>query len=263
MSEYYVYGLFVDHIIIYVGKGKGNRKNNHLHTMMKHDKAVNKVLYYKLRNAINNNQQITSNIIYNNLSEQQALQIEQNLILHYGRKIDKTGPLCNVAPGGNQPISVVEFCKLFGKDRFLEVKDKQKKTFRDTINKRIHQHKHIIEKMLANGCMLKEIATALNITMPTARKWIKLNKIQMNYKGKQNKLKDHLHKWRQINKLTPNKVAKQYTIKEPNGNIIITRQLKQYCSQHNIDYSNLRSAFKRNGTCSGYSIIKQQEPCEL
>lgn len=111
--------------------------------------------------------------------------------------------------------------------------------------------------------MLKDIAVDLGVTGPTLRDWIKRSKITINYSGKNKKIKEHLQKYRKINKHIPNANSKLYIIKEPDGQIVNTRFLKQYCNEKNIDYSNLRSSFKRKGQHKGYSIIKQQEPEDL
>jgi hypothetical protein len=111
--------------------------------------------------------------------------------------------------------------------------------------------------------MLKDIASDLHVTCPTLRSWIKRLNLTMNYQGKDKKIKEHLQKYRAINKHIPNSNAKLYTIQEPDGKIISTRFLKQYCTSKSIDYSNLRSAFKRKSQHKGYSIIKQQEPEDL
>lgn len=73
--------------IFYVGKGNSRRawerggRNKYWHSIVKaHDYVVE--------------------IYQNYLQEWYALELEQDLILKYGRRIDKTGTLCNITTGG-------------------------------------------------------------------------------------------------------------------------------------------------------------------
>ena len=263
MKEYYVYCIYVEDIAIYIGKGKGSRMHHHLRNLTLHNTAVNKILKDKLNSAICKNQKIDIKIVIDNLSDEQALIEERKLICSYGRRINGSGVLCNITEGGNQPPTAQDIKYLFGKDKFLEIKKKQIISMRENINKKIQEKLPFIQKSLDEGRMLKDIAVDLGVTGPTLRDWIKRSKITINYSGKNKKIKEHLQKYRKINKHIPNANSKLYIIKEPDGQIVNTRFLKQYCNEKNIDYSNLRSSFKRKGQHKGYSIIKQQEPEDL
>lgn len=263
MKEYYVYCIYVDNVPIYVGKGKGKRMYHHLRNFTIHNTAVNKVLRDKLNSAIGKGQIIDVKIVQKNLTNDEALVEESNLISLYGRKIYNTGTLCNVVDGGNQPPSVNDIKQLLGEDKFSEIKKKQINSMLLNTDKKIQKVKQFIEDSLKQQRMLKDIARDLNITCPTLRDWMKRLNLTMNYDGKVKKIKEHLQKYRDINKTIPNSNAKLYIIQEPDGTIISTRFLKQYCNIKNIDYSNLRAAFKRKTKHKGYSIIKQQEPEDL
>jgi hypothetical protein len=263
MKEYYVYCIYVDNVPVYIGKGKGSRMHHHLRNFALHNTAVNKVLKDKLNSAVNKNQIKDVKIIRENLSNEEALHEESNLISLYGRKIYDTGTLCNVACGGNQPPSADNIRQLLGIDKFFEIRKKQINSMLANTDKKIQRVAPFIKESLESNRMLKDIAKDLDVTCPTLRDWMKRLNLPMNYQGKDKKIKEHLQKYRAINKHIPNSNAKLYTIQEPDGKIICTRFLKQYCTSKNIDYSNLRCAFKRNGQHKGYSIIMQQEPEDL
>ena len=263
MKEYYVYCIYVDSVPVYIGKGKGTRMHHHLRNFTLHNTAVNNVLRDKLNSAISKNQIIDVKIVQEDLSNEEALIEESNLISIYGRKIYDTGTLCNVACGGNQPPSVDNIKQLIGVDKFVEIKKKQINSMLANTDKKIQRVAPFIKESLESNRMLKDIARDLGITCPTLRDWMKRLNLPMNYQGKVRKIKEHLQKYRAINKHIPNSNAKLYTIQEPDGKITCTRFLKQYCTSKNIDYSNLRSAFKRRSQHKGYSIIKQQEPEDL
>jgi transposase len=260
MKCYYVYGIFVNSVIIYVGKGKGNRKDQHLKNFLLHNTAVNRVLKAKLSNAHKNNDKIEIKILVDDLTEDDALLQEFILIETHGKKIDQQGTLCNITNGGHQPPSADIIRKAVGDIEFKKIKEKQVNTMKLNMDKKIQAKKITINNMLTAGKMLKEIAHELNVSPATIRNWIRRSGLQMNYTGKENKIKQHLQKYRQINNQKPNCNAKLYIIKEPSGNLYETRLLKQYCKLKNIDYSNLRATFKRGGSHKGYSIVTQQEP---
>lgn len=260
MGQYYVYGIFINSIIIYIGKGSGNRKDHHLRNFLLHNTAVNRILKSKLHNAIENNDTIEIAVIKNNLSEDEALLEESFLIKKHGRKISGTGPLCNITEGGNQPPSIKDLYKILDKEEYIKIQEKRTKTQKLNYIKKIEKIAPIIKQKINDGMMLRNIAKELKISVTTLNTYIRKAGIEVSYKGKQEKIKQHLEKYRLINKQTPSRNAKLYTVKEPSGNITQTRQLKQYCNRYNLDYSNLRATFKRGGSCKGYSIIDQQEP---
>jgi len=260
MKRYYVYGIFINSIIIYVGKGTGNRKDHHLKNFLLHNTAVNRILRSKLFKAIKNGDKIDVTILVGNLSEDEALYEEANLISKYGKKIDGTGTLCNITDGGTQPPSATVIRNLYGEKEYIHIKQKKENTRKNNFTSKVQQHIPDIKQMLNDGKMLKEIAAKLKVSTITIRSWMRKYNIAMNYTGKQNKIKQHLDSYRTINKAKPNRNAKTYTIKEPSGVLSTTKFLKQYCKEHNIDYSNLRATFKRGGSCKGYSIITQLEP---
>lgn len=83
----------------YIGKGKNKRIFEHLqaHSLKKNTWKNNKI-----KKILNKglNPKITK--LKENLSEEEALQLEYEIIKKMGRLCDKTGPLTNISPGGEK-----------------------------------------------------------------------------------------------------------------------------------------------------------------
>lgn len=100
MNDFYVYGLIDPRTnsLFYIGKGRGNRINQHFHNKVKSDGNNEKI------NVINEIQNARLNVkkiqIGKNLSEESAYALEKILIYRIGRKIIDEGPLTNIQPGG-------------------------------------------------------------------------------------------------------------------------------------------------------------------
>lgn len=260
MNIYYVYGLFAENICFYVGKGKGDRKLDHFRDFKNHNKAVNPSLYYKLQSLFQKNIIPYIKVFFENLSENEALEQEKNLIRLYKKKRDG-GTLCNLSDGGTQPLSYAELLKVKGQEEMIKIKNKQKITFSNTIYKRNKDKIEQLKLLLSKNMMIKDIAIILKITTCTIRTWCKKYNITMNYAGKQERIRNHLHELRQINRQNVPKTAKVYTISQPDGSTVVINKLVLFCKQHNLDYANLRRTFKGNAKHhKGYSIIDQQNP---
>lgn len=90
VNKYYVYGIYDgDNICRYIGKGKGKRVKDHF------TNSSNKLL----RECIDRN--YTYKILFNELTEQEALLKEINLIKQYGRLDKNNGTLFNETWGGD------------------------------------------------------------------------------------------------------------------------------------------------------------------
>jgi antitoxin component YwqK of YwqJK toxin-antitoxin module len=100
MNDFYVYGL-VDprtNLLFYIGKGKGNRVNQHFHNKVKSDGNDEKI---RVINEIHKANLIVKKIqISQNLFEESAYVLERILIYRIGRLIFDEGPLTNIQPGG-------------------------------------------------------------------------------------------------------------------------------------------------------------------
>jgi len=92
MNSYYVYAYYnSNNDIIYVGKGKSTRCYDHFR-----GRSSNKILKGKIAKG----EQFKVEILYKNLTEKNAFDIEKNIIKQYGRVVDKTGCLYNLTTGG-------------------------------------------------------------------------------------------------------------------------------------------------------------------
>ena len=101
MKKYYTY-MLVDPLTnkpFYIGKGCGKRMYQHYYNR---NKLSNQLLARKINKIINRGDKIVYKKIINNVSEQEALIKEIELIEHYGRIDVKTGILCNLTNGGEQ-----------------------------------------------------------------------------------------------------------------------------------------------------------------
>jgi hypothetical protein len=103
MNNFYVY-IYLNSLEnnqpFYVGKGKGNRYKVHLtNTKEKIHNWSKYNLIQKIRQEKNCNPPIE--IYRNNLSEEDALYLEAELIAFYGRKDNNTGTLLNLTDGGD------------------------------------------------------------------------------------------------------------------------------------------------------------------
>jgi len=93
---FYVYGLFElgTENLLYIGKGKNDRSKKHRPLLIE-NKHVNPKLQNKFNSLIKNNSDVEDRIIQNNLTEQNALDREKQLIAFYGLE-----NLCNLTEGG-------------------------------------------------------------------------------------------------------------------------------------------------------------------
>jgi hypothetical protein len=90
---------------LYIGKGKKDRYKHGINAINELNAALtNKRLFCKLRNLQNNNFPPLVIKIFENLTNEEALNIEEKLIFELGRKtFDNNGILLNIALGGQIP----------------------------------------------------------------------------------------------------------------------------------------------------------------
>lgn len=108
MNKYYVYVFYKpddNKTAFYVGIGStyddGRERIDYHFIYAKNPKhQSNKLFYNTLAKILNNNQMPVVEKIAENLSIEDASELEKKLIQQYGRRIDKTGTLCNITNGG-------------------------------------------------------------------------------------------------------------------------------------------------------------------
>jgi len=104
MSIYYVYVYFHPHtnVPFYVGYGKNTRYLDHLKEAKRYPKPKQSELKLNtIRKILRANSQPVIKIIDKNLSKECAVELEIFLIESIGQIINGTGPLTNIAPGGD------------------------------------------------------------------------------------------------------------------------------------------------------------------
>lgn len=260
LSKYYVYGLYKNNTeLFYIGKGSGSRYKHYYKKALRQ----NRYLTCHLKYLIKENISYVGKIIKDNLTEDEALNYEAELIKQYGKKVNGTGCLYNIADGGNQPPSVFLTRQIKGEKEFKNIIEKQKKTFKEKIYQRNKNDIETLKKLLNEGKMLNDISKIIGKTTNTLRSWIRKHELKMNYEGKQKFIKDHLHNLRKKNNLKAAKTSKTYTVQEPNGNVIVTNKLVVYCKTKKIDYANLRKTETgKSKQAYGYRILEVKEPIQ-
>lgn len=110
MNIYYVYSYAdpTTNEIFYIGKGKNNRKFDHLKEA-KTTKNSHKL--NKIRSILSNNLMPVINVIQDCLSNEEAIALEKELIKKYGRRDIGTGILTNGTDGGDGVIGGSQFFK--------------------------------------------------------------------------------------------------------------------------------------------------------
>ena len=100
---FYTYSLTDpdSNVPFYIGKGYGERMYYHEALVRKGKTFKNKHLYHKISKIISSGKSIVYNKIIENVSESEALIVEQKTIKNVGRADLNLGPLCNLTDGGD------------------------------------------------------------------------------------------------------------------------------------------------------------------
>ncbi|MCK9531821.1 MAG: hypothetical protein M0R77_14860 [Gammaproteobacteria bacterium] len=105
MKNYYVYAFknpLKNNQYFYIGKGKGKRYKKHFYETISN--TANKHKFNTIQQILNSNLEVGVDLIEENLSEDQAYELETLLITHYGRAgIDKGGILTNICLDARPP----------------------------------------------------------------------------------------------------------------------------------------------------------------
>jgi hypothetical protein len=109
MGKCYVYGLYDPNTdeLFYVGKGTGYRDTSHLKPSMWSNpkNTTNPFLYYKIKSLMENETPPIIKRLHENVSEEDAYRLENELVLKYGRRFSvENGKLFNISEfmGGNK-----------------------------------------------------------------------------------------------------------------------------------------------------------------
>jgi hypothetical protein len=97
----YVYSDPVSNDPFYIGKGCKRRHRRHLFETW--NNTTNKLRFSKICSIRNKGLEPAVSFYATYITEEEALQLEKELISKYGKKIDGTGILTNILDGGNQP----------------------------------------------------------------------------------------------------------------------------------------------------------------
>ena len=108
---FYTYALcYPNGTPFYIGKGKGNRAWAHFKNFV-NNKMLNRYMKEVFSSLIDPPIMF---IMHSNLTEQQALDLEEYYISQYGRKLEH-GILCNVLPHGKDMVNAHTVCSFAGK----------------------------------------------------------------------------------------------------------------------------------------------------
>ena len=263
-KKYYVYGLFDENgVIFYIGKGTDKRYKNHRKNY-KMGKVTNYILYCKIKSIFNKGFDFTEKIIINDLTEQEALEKELELINLYGKRIEGKGTLCNLLDGGTQPLSVDQIKNIYGEEFYKDMKDRQIKNTKKTLYLKNKEKIEHIQKKLNENVLIKDIACEINLNRNTISKWIK--KYNLNYSNDYKKQLEieRLRSFREKNSQKIQKTAYSYIVVNPENEKIKVNKLVIFCRERNIDYRGLRNTLnkkRKNGMpykIKGYYIKEQK-----
>lgn len=123
MSNFYVYGLYdpITNLLFYVGKGNNYRDKSHLKpNLWKNPKKTsNPFLYYKIKSLMENDTPPIIKRIKEDITENEAYEIEHKLIIEYGRRFnEERGILFNISNSKSGPQKGI--LKPWSKDRKKE-----------------------------------------------------------------------------------------------------------------------------------------------
>ena len=118
----YIYGdLIFDYEPFYIGKGHGDRSNDHL----KYKDNINTFKQRKIDKLLKNGHSPIIIKINDNIEDEEySFELEKTYISIIGRRVIKNGPLCNIAEGGRGGKTLTEpwnkgktYDELFGEEK--------------------------------------------------------------------------------------------------------------------------------------------------
>lgn len=253
----------------YIGKGHGNRAYNHMQKTLSetNNSERNNHKKNKAKKILRETSMEPTVLIYKDgLTEQEALSLEEQMILSIGKSYDKRGPLTNLADGGkiNSGIPVSKETRdkisntlkerykngeidLVNKGSFkqgdipwnIDMKGKMPQSFYDNCKKPHNISNKGLKAIIESN---KKIHTGRKNTEETKRK------MSESAKGK-TKSKEHIEKIAYAK-------SKEWTIKDFDGKITTFKNLNKFCRKNDIKINDL----KIYGESSGYELLNYNPP---
>jgi hypothetical protein len=263
-NDFYVYQYARDGIPFYIGKGRGLRAYDHWKTALKGQfSSKNRLFAAALRSLIAEGLEPEITFISKNLSADQALDQEEDLIRQLGRKIDDTGPLCNIlARGSKQPT----------RDKSVKIRLSEK--HRESISKglslayQLGRKKPAAYRQLlpeAEAARVEKIKKALTGRKMAPLKADHKKQISMALSGRK-KSKEHVERVSRAlaGKPQVRKSWQTYTIKaHHNDKLIIEEEttVKLFTKKHNINASSFYRTLQRGtpiafGKSAGWQLLE-------
>lgn len=248
-GKYYVYGLFEEGVELpfYIGKGSGRRVERY---SLDDNRNHGYMLKCKIKNLKNENKKLESKILHDGLVEEDALKIEMELIKQYGKRCDNTGILFNFTDGGKQPPSADVFRRIYGEERYREMRNKRNVTFKETVYIKNFDKILKVEELLNEGLLMKEIAEIVGVSGITVSRWIRTFNLKYDDTKKRLLEIERLKFFHKFNSEKIQKTSKMYLVVDPNGGELWVRKMIIFCRNNGLDYRSLRNTYgrvKRNG----------------
>lgn len=236
MNKYYVYAIINPKTDkpFYIGKGTGNRYRQHLSD--KEAYSVNKRLTGKIRlirEETGNDPEI--HILHDNLEESTAYEIEEKLILEYGRKgYEDHGILMNHLESGRPPSYSGENNPFYGKTHSEETRKKMSEAKKDFVpwNK--------------GQAMLDETKEKLR---ERASERVEENRQHAKNMHEFNRGKKHSQEWK--DKISKGN-ASRWLITYPNGRTEEILSINAWGKANGVSHANLI----KHGHSKGYKAMK-------
>lgn len=224
----------------YIGKGKGNRFNNHL-IKYKLRTNKNKMFVNKILKIQSSQMQPIIIKVQENLNEQTSFQLEKSLIISIGRKDKNLGTLTNMTDGGE------------GSSGYI-MTDKQKEKCRQTAIKYSDKHsKRMKENNPTNDPLVREKISQIKQIQNKGSgnpMFGKLGKDNPNF-GKPNP--------NAIDAMTKSKIKYKCTLLSPSNETIEVTNLNEFFQRIGINSSKIYQVIKgKRKSHKGWTVLKVQ-----
>ena len=230
-KRFYVYHLVDPRTSMpyYVGKGTRNRCNYHFTCPL--EKSVNERLYYFIQKLKDLNVELKVIKIQENLTAEDAYEIEDQEIKKYGRKgFDEGGILLNIVYGGPKNFG------LFGEANGFYGK-KHSPESRKLMSQRQTGKKHS-----------EETKQKMSRTR-RGRKKTEEHKRRIGEKSRQ-----RIHRPESKEKISKH-FGKLWIITLPNGKEILVKSLNRFCKTFGLNYGNMSTVSTgKKKTCKGHKV---------